>query len=736
MAKALALWKQNATTDPGFWRQHRDGFRTPAAFAQVIEALIGHRDYRAGMALLMTWLSEADDQSGFQDAEVPLTDPSGSFVLTAFEWLAKLVDDSTIPVVERTSIIHRFFELLEANAGDRWHVPDLGADRLNRIPSENESNLSNDADEDGTYPERAYRDSADDGNDGSIADESPASGPGTSRNSDEFPLDDDADSLEDRFEFLATVAKLWRCAARPNLWPATDPLASSIIQEWQQTAERQWTDLRRLIHQLHAIAIPAPTANLESIMEYDRRRVTKGRLLDLAVTTAVETLTAARSLASLRYNRPQLAAAPSQPPPTISKTASVVLFSETWEDQAVALEAAIARNDAAAARRQLVGFVALFGQEPLLVHPPADGGAPAPALRAQLALEFMRSLLARLPRLGLLRETHQLIRLTRAMERNDPPEGKRVSSFDQLFRTALLGVTESLVTAANASEAASGGPLGLALRQVADSFHTLWVDHSQTLRLSVLESVVADDAWSSLKSFIRTYGSDLFTVRFLTLSNIRGILSQGASHWMQRQLEAEATRRAEEPTPKLVEDWIAGTVDTAAATRNLEVVLQALVEHYDEYRDYKTTTTQSDYGEDLYILLDFLRLKVAYERFAWRLRPLTLAHDVLCRRGREALAADWRTFLAGKTRQVAEELLAKLAQREAEHGLRLRTVRDRLEERFVLPLAVDQAAACVRPAMAAANEPERTVAFTALRDAIHPLADAPTGVGLDVPVWL
>ncbi|MGL4420227.1 MAG: hypothetical protein ACRCZF_06155, partial [Gemmataceae bacterium] len=55
---------------------------------------------------------------------------------------------------------------------------------------------------------------------------------------------------------------------------------------------------------------------------------------------------------------------------------------------------------------------------------------------------------------------------------------------------------------------------------------------------------------------------------------------------------------------------------------------------------------------------------------------------------------------------------------------------------FVLPLAVDQAAACVRPAMAAANEPERTVAFTALRDAINPLADAPTGVGLDVPVWL
>ena len=44
-------------------------------------------------------------------------------------------------------------------------------------------------------------------------------------------------------------------------------------------------------------------------------------------------------------------------------------------------------------------------------------------------------------------------------------------------------------------------------------------------------------------------------------------------------------------------------------------MLQALVEHYDEYRDYNTTTTQSDYGENIHILLDFLRLKVRYDRY-------------------------------------------------------------------------------------------------------------------------
>src|SRR5207248_3000297 len=196
--------------------------------------------------------------------------------------------------------------------------------------------------------------------------------------------------------------------------------------------------------------------------------------------------------------------------------------------------------------------------------------------------------------------------------------------------------------------------------------------------------------------------------------------------------------------PKLVDDWADGKLDRGRAARLFEVVLQSLVEHYDEYRDYNTTTTQSDYGDNLYILLDFLRLKVAYDRYAWRLRPLTLAHEVLCRRGHDSLAASWRRFIAGKTNGLADELLAKLATRETEHGIRVRTVRDRLEEKFVQPLQIDQAAARVSRAAATAKElagatnppPEAHPAFVGLVGAIKPLADSPTGVGLDVPAWL
>ena len=57
VARSTALWRTGGASDPAFWRKHRDGFRTPAAFAQVIDALLTHGDYRASLALLVTWLS-------------------------------------------------------------------------------------------------------------------------------------------------------------------------------------------------------------------------------------------------------------------------------------------------------------------------------------------------------------------------------------------------------------------------------------------------------------------------------------------------------------------------------------------------------------------------------------------------------------------------------------------------------------------------------------------------------
>src|SRR5205823_2998045 len=63
VAEALARWRAREQAgqppDLAFWRQHRDGFQTPAAFSRVIAALLDRGNLRAAMGLLMAWLSEA-----------------------------------------------------------------------------------------------------------------------------------------------------------------------------------------------------------------------------------------------------------------------------------------------------------------------------------------------------------------------------------------------------------------------------------------------------------------------------------------------------------------------------------------------------------------------------------------------------------------------------------------------------------------------------------------------------
>lgn len=735
VARALALWRNAGSADPGFWRKHRDAFTTPSAYAQVIDALLDQPDYKAALGLLVTWLDDADN--------VPLQDSSASFFRLTFRWLRGVTASTTIPPTDQPSLIRRFFELLEVNADVNWHVPELGQTHQTSAPQTHDDALESEEEHQSefasAYEEMTFRDSADDGTEGSVAD-------GDRRETfGEFPLDADADATEDRLRFLATVARLWRMAAQPELWSLSDTQSAAALSEWLKTARNNLSQLQTLAEWLHAVKVPDPTGGLEGVMEFDRRRAVKGHLLDLVTQTAVEMTAAARSLSAVLVPSAELppgtaAGAPRKthatPPPAEPQAVGPTAALAPWEGVAIRLERAVATGDSATARKLLPGFITLFQHEPLLVSPPTDGGTPLLAMRAQTALQMLESLLTRLPRLGLLRETFTLTRIARSMERNSPPEGRRVSSFDQLFRTAVLGVVDAILESARhwAEDTDEDSPLASALRQVAESFHALWLEHSHSLRLSALEAVLDKPDWDRLRDFIRKYGGDLFTVRFLTLSNIRGILAQGCAHWLDREAEQAD---AEDRLP-LVADWDAGKLRKPETVRQLETILHAMVEHYDEYRDYNTTTTQSDYGENLYILLDFLRLKVTYDRYAWRLRPMNLTHELLCRRGFHRLAGKWREFIASKTGKLTEELLGELSAREAEHGIRLRTIRDRLEERFVQPLRIDQASARVAWAAVAAREgqDEANPAFQGLAAAIQPLADHPSGVGLDVPAWL
>jgi hypothetical protein len=171
----------------------------------------------------------------------------------------------------------------------------------------------------------------------------------------------------------------------------------------------------------------------------------------------------------------------------------------------------------------------------------------------------------------------------------------------------------------------------------------------------------------------------------------------------------------------------------------LDLIVQIFLENYAEYRDYNMTTTQSDYGERFFILMQFLRIKARYERTSWNLQPVSLVHDLLARHRRMDAARLWHEAMDERIAETADRIMHELARLESETGVRLATVRDRLADRFTRLLAVDRARALVAPVMLEALEqPLETSreAFQRMCDEIHEFLEAPSGVGLDTPRWL
>ncbi len=169
------------------------------------------------------------------------------------------------------------------------------------------------------------------------------------------------------------------------------------------------------------------------------------------------------------------------------------------------------------------------------------------------------------------------------------------------------------------------------------------------------------------------------------------------------------------------------------ATDHLSLILEAILENYGEYRDYNSTTTQSDRGDMLYTLLDFLRLRTEYDRICWHLKPVILAHEILVSRHQEKAARLWRRALTDRIGQEAEQYLTRLRALQKKYAIRMPTIADRIAERFVRPMAIDRMRALVRPAMDESRRPGPKPVFELLEHETQILAGESTGIGFDVP---
>lgn len=699
VAVALGRWRQHRAKEGGvdaglvFWKQFLHEFRSPRAFARVVEALLERHDLRAALALLMNWLG--------QHGEVPLESGRHSFHLLILQWLRLSLKQSTAEQKPQP-VERKFFDYLESNAEELWDVPQLATDRPEGADQdEDEENPYGAA-----YEGMTFKDSAADGGEGSVIDEGEAE-----RN---FDLEAQAEQLEPRLRFLFTVGRLWETAALHagrGKGESELPLAAALSRACANCKE-----LLQLIQDIGSFKVPRPTGSQESLVEFDRRQNVQEHLLETAIAAYLRTSAAARALLAATGAKAEL------PSPSASG----------WEPLAAELEQAVYRGDAARSRAVLPAFQERFREEPLLVVPLSAGGEASDILRARAALATVHWLEERLPRLGLLWPAHQLLSAAREMEAR-PMKGRKITEFDSLFQAGFQAALETVVRSSATWAPEEGGdrPLVELLERTARSFLNLWVEHSKGLQLSTLEKLSGPDDWKKLKEFIQRYGGDLFKPRFMTLGNLRGILHQGVKEYLEHLRE-----EADPLHPIRLIDELDERLPAEQAVRWLKRILRILTENYDIFKDYNTTTTQSDYGEQLHVLLDFLRLKASYLRQAWQLRPLLQVHAALARNGREQAAVLWEGAFERFTRTLAENHLKDLAKLEQEHGIRLRTVRDLLEERFVKPLAVERLCALIGPALKEMNTGAAGPAMARFEKLLREQAAEPTGVGLDVPIWI
>jgi hypothetical protein len=732
VATMLSEWHTagDAAGDVSFWKQRLDRFQSAHAFGPVVDALLGKDDDVASFALMMQWLSQLDD-AGTEG-------PQHSLLGLLIRWM-KLVTRQAPPdaagVANLLAKIRRLFAYMEANAGEAWGVPTVDAALSGGLtqtdpdwsdeqpqppagPSEDdEENLFGAAFEGVTF-----KDSADDGQWGDTLDEGPAQ--------DDSGFELLSREIEPRLKFLNAVGQLWQLAAAAFAQHANSDTAHSDalarhaddVAQWRSQCRRWEAELLALMESVWTRDVDGPSGDHGDNIEFDLQLQVKYFLLNQIVVTLLSLKNAGRMLSGCLPATGEPASDESSNEGELERSLSLIYGS-------------VVRRDAEGVASRLPLLLRQMQKQPLLYVPFDHGGRPATILRAQTMQSVARFLLRELPRMGLLRHTWHVLNTLFKMERRWRPEGQAITEFDRLFDIALRNSVETLIRSASGWQETSTPDDDLlnAIGELLDPYQQLWMKHSRTMRLSSVDGVRLDEDWNQLYQFVEKFGRELFHASQLTLGHVRTILHNGVRWYF------EYLRREEDPLkPSGLLDAIErGEIDFDDAVWCLETLYSIVVDKFDRFLEYNTTTTQSDYGEMFYTLLDFLRLEARYDRETWNLTPLVSVHDVLARQGRREAAALWADMFEAQTAELADRHLQDLRELEQQHGMRLPAIADHLQQRFYKLLRVNEMTVLIRPAMdevrhGAVEQP----AVTELAKLTEEYLGTSWGSGVDIPNWI
>jgi hypothetical protein len=708
-----------APPPPGFWRQQVATFSSPRSHALAADALLEEGDLDGAAGLLVHWASLL---------EGPAVERTGPVWLAAAEnWLARAVAD---PSAAGRARVRRFLELIEANTSgvvDLLEAAAVGrepsideAGELPAEPLEDDDDSKADAEERvaAAYESMVWQDSADDGVEGGMLDvDSPGGG----------SLGGVA-AIEDAAEFLSGLLRLFQTAALAWCRPGGSPRAAEeadSVRGWRHSIGRLKRTMVRAALVVAGRDVEPPPGMPPA--EFDRLRWQRDaaaeRLVDAAVR-AEETLWAVSTWLHLdRFDTPSSSRAP------VGR-----------------LFAAAVAGDAAAVTAWLEEIRGRLQGKHVLYVPLSRGGRPDRIVRARCRERLLERLAATLPRLGLVEETVGVVQFAKALESRRPAGAASVSEFDRVFEAATTSLVERIAESAALADPGGEPPEPAVVSdRILDGLAMLvprlletWMTHARQLRLSVLERVRDDKAFAATREFVDRYGNGLFTQHMLAPPALRGILRGGVRHYLERLVEQDVGGgggSAARPE-RLLADLEAGTLPIRQAAARIRFVLESVAENHAEYRDWNSTTTQSDRGEMLHILLDQLRLKAEYDRIAWTLRPVSMAHRVLARRGLADAAAAWRGRMQDETKDTAAGLVERLAAVEAQWGVRLASIRDRVRRPFTAALEQDELEALVRPTVAELIDGEPVGAGDRLEAKAEAFLGVASGSGIEVPDWL
>ncbi|QDT65388.1 hypothetical protein [Calycomorphotria hydatis] len=733
-AQILAAWRQAGASsgDLSFWRDRVEVLQSPRSFGRVVQAVLAHGDQTAATGLLMQWLDRVDSV-GAESGDHSLFE----LVQRLFQKILLPGDSEEISIEARWERVRRFFDFLEANAGEFWSVPKF--DEFETTPIESPS--AEEADDIDTLFAAAYegvvfRDTSDDGNEGELMDD--RSIPPT----EDAEFDAAAIRLEPRLKFLGALARMWQETAAEfiGLEGKQGVAARQHLTEWFERSNSLSKGLRQLAKSVEQRAIQAKVGDQDANVALDIALQAKMQLLHQISGPTIECDMASHMLRAIVGKKKD----------KLSKFLGYLL-----------------RGDIFGTKRTLPKLLIEMENEDLLYVSLDHGGRFDKVVSARSTQRLLRFLVVELPRLGLVRECRSVLQAAFEMERQSRPDGPAITEFDRLYRvgldecfaaafrtvdlnTPMLSSSRlrpnqhksakrshkkrpDRATPARYHDASRAQQLINVTGLIVDSFAKLWLRHGRTMRLSAVEAFLDEKLWDRTKKFIVEYGADLLHARLMTVSNLRAILHEGVPAFIDQLLEEDLLGIGENLADGIRQEKLT----RKHVTELLELIFTTVLDELDRFVEYNTTTTQSDYGDKFDRFLDLLRLEARYERDQWNLLPMMLAHHELSKHRMTRVASRWGELLKSRTASMADAHWRELQELERKYAMRLPTISDHISERFVRPLIIDRLLALVPAAAAHQTDPGQAErVFEQLAKYIDAYLEMSPGSSVDLPEWL